>query len=270
MTRPYAEVIGDPIAQSKSPLIHNFWLEKLGIDAEYRACHVKPDELADYFTRRRGDAEWQGCNVTVPHKVTCLPLLDGVHRAARKIGAANTIIRNTKGELHGSNTDVDGIWRTLDLMDKRRGQRVIIIGAGGAARAMCAAIVPLEPVSVTIVNRSADKARELLDYFRLPGQVADFGVLPPADLVVNASPLGMVGQPPLGVSLARQARSAFVFDMIYTPLETELLQDARERGLRASNGLTMLIEQAAVAFGKFFRRTAPRKHNPELRALLTQ
>lgn len=268
--RPYAEVIGDPIAQSKSPLIHNFWLEKLRIDAEYRACHVRPEELVDYFTARRADQAWRGCNVTVPHKVACLPLLDGVHRTAHKIGAANTVTRNAKGELHGRNTDVDGIARTLDMMDERRGRHVIIIGAGGAARAMCAAIAPLQPASVTIVNRSREKALELLAHFALPGEVAEFGVLPPADLIVNASPLGMAGQPPLEVSLAAQTSSAFVFDMVYAPLETELLRKARERGLRSTNGLTMLIEQAAVAFAGFFGRSAPRKYNVELRELLTR
>lgn len=270
MSRPYAEVIGDPIAQSKSPAIHNFWLEKLGVDAEYRACHVRPEELADYFARRREDPAWRGCNVTIPHKTTCLPLLDGVHRAARKIGAANTITRNARGELHGINTDIDGIWRTLDLMGERRAMRVVIIGAGGAARAMCAALVPLKPSHVTIVNRSAENARDLLKHFALPGEVSDFGVLPPADLIVNASPLGMTGKPPLEVSLTRQTTSTFVFDMVYAPLETELLREARQRGLGATNGLTMLIEQAAVAFGKFFRKTAPRKFNAELRELLTR
>jgi len=269
VTRTFAEVIGDPIAQSKSPLIHNFWLAKLGIDAEYRACHVKPEELADYFARRRSDADWRGCNLTIPHKESCLSLLDGVHRAARRIGAVNTVTRNSSGKLHGLNPDVDGIWRTPDAMAERRGRPIVIIGAGGAARAMCAAIQPLHPASVTIVNRSAANARRLLELFALPGSVAEFGVLPEADLVVNASPLGMIGKPPLEVSLAAQTDSTFVFDMVYAPLETPLLREARERGLRTSNGLTMLIEQAAVAFAKFFGKSAPRKHNAELRALLT-
>ena len=269
MGRPYAEVIGDPIAHSKSPLIHNFWLGKLGIDAEYRACHVRPDELADYFTRRRGDAEWRGCNVTIPHKESCLALLDGVHRTARKIGAVNTITKGRDGGLHGRNTDVDGIWRTLDGMVSRYEKQVVIIGAGGAARAMCAAIAPLNPARVTIVNRSPDKAKVLLDRFNLIGEVGNFGSLPPVDLVVNASPLGMIGKPPLPVSLDQQCPETFVFDMVYAPQETELLTEARARGLRVANGLTMLVEQAAAAFGSFFESSAPREYDAELRTLLT-
>lgn len=270
MTRPYAEVIGDPISHSKSPLIHNFWLGKLGIDAEYRACHVRPDELEDYFARRRGDAEWRGCNVTIPHKETCLSLLDGVHRTSQKIGAVNTITRSPDGSLHGRNTDVDGIWRTLDAMGSREGKRIVIIGAGGAARAMCAAIAGCNPGNVTIINRSREKAEALLDHFRLKGGTGEFGSLPPADLIVNSSPLGMSGQPALAVSLDQQPLTAFVFDMIYAPQETALLAEARVRGLRRTNGLTMLIEQAAVAFASFFKANSPRQHDAELRALLTR
>jgi shikimate dehydrogenase len=267
--RPYAEVIGDPIAHSKSPLIHNFWLKKLGIDAEYRACHVRADELADYFARRRGDAEWRGCNVTTPHKQTCLALLDGVHRKAREVGAVNTITVGKDHGLHGRNTDVDGIWRTLNAMESRDGKKVVVIGAGGAARAMCAALVPLSPSNVTIVNRSPDKASTLLNEFGFSGEARGFGILPRADLIVNASPLGMNGQPQLSVSLERQGPEAFVFDMVYAPQETPLLAEAKVRGLSATNGLTMLVEQAAVAFGCFFSASAPREHDAELRALLT-
>ena len=108
MNRPFAEVIGDPIAQSKSPAIHGFWLGKMGIDADYRACHVRPDELADYFSARRADPDWRGCNITMPHKQAVLPLLDGLDPAAERIGAVNTVVRRGDGSLIGANTDAPG------------------------------------------------------------------------------------------------------------------------------------------------------------------
>ena len=113
MGRPYAEVIGDPIAHSKSPAIHNFWLAKLGIDAEYGACRVRPDELADYFARRRGDAEWRGCNVTMPHKQAVMPLLHSVEEPAALVGAVNTIRPSLDGLQVGHNTDVAGFLEPL-------------------------------------------------------------------------------------------------------------------------------------------------------------
>src|SRR3546814_256786 len=105
MIRRYAEVIGDPIRQSKSPAIHGFWLEKLGIAADYRACHVRADGLADYLALRRGDADWRGCNVTMPHKLAVMPLLDRIDPLAARIGAVNTVVREADGQLAGYNTD---------------------------------------------------------------------------------------------------------------------------------------------------------------------
>jgi len=268
VTRPYAEVIGDPIAQSKSPLIHNFWLAKLGIDAEYRACHVRAEELADYFTRRREDAEWRGCNVTIPHKQAVRPLLDTMTRGATAIAAVNTVHSTDDGRLHGRNSDVHGIYRALDdvpLDDSR----IVLIGAGGAARATAFALSKRAPAYVVILNRSVDKARRLLEEFRLPGEAKPLGAAPEANLIINASSLGMTGQPPLPVSLGNLPPGATAFDMVYSPLETPLLKEARNRGLRAIDGLTMLVEQAGEAFATFFRMAAPREHDAELRALLT-
>ncbi|HKX78586.1 MAG TPA: shikimate dehydrogenase [Novosphingobium sp.] len=268
MSRPYAEVIGDPISHSKSPLIHNFWLEKLGIDAEYRACHVRPEELADYFTRRRGDADWRGCNVTIPHKEAVLPFLDTVTCDAQAIGAVNTIRRSEDGRLNGRNTDVNGIWRATDDA-AITGERLLLIGAGGAARAAAFALGKRDPAFVTIMNRSVDKAEELLAEFRLLGAAVPIGTAPSVQLIVNATSLGMKGQPPLPVAIDALPATATVFDMVYVPLETKLLHEARKRGLRAVDGLVMLIEQADEAFGAFFNTAPPRQHDAELRALLT-
>ena len=279
--RPYAEVIGDPIAHSKSPLIHNFWLGKLGIDAEYRACHVLVDELADYFARRRGDAAWRGCNVTIPHKVTVVDLLDKCDRRVREIGAANCVVPAQSGLL-GSNTDIDGIAEAVRHDD---GFGICLIGNGGAARAALWHFAQRSKGwfqhhhkrSVAIVARDRAKSEALLREFDLPGSAyrfADFArSLAGVSLIVNASSLGMRDQPPLPAKLISNLSSAYgdtlVFDMVYNPLETALLREARRHGFATSDGLKMLIGQAATAFERFFGAKAPREHDAELRALLT-
>ncbi len=284
MTHPYAEVIGDPIAQSKSPLIHNFWLGKLGIDAEYRACHVLPDDLAGYFARRRGDADWRGCNVTMPHKQAVMPLLDAIDPLAKRIGAVNTIVRVADGTLSGHNTDASGFIEPLSasLGQPSPFRMARIFGAGGAARAI---IVALADAGFTLVLAARDsaKARALLDEL-VPGredhsvELAHFvretdfvfddrdRIL---DLIVNASPLGMSGHPPLDLDFSHVPPGSIVYDIVTHPAETPLLAEARRRGFETIDGLTMLIGQASAAFEKFFGQPAPREYDAELRALLT-
>lgn len=262
MIRPYAEVIGDPIAHSKSPLIHNFWLEKLGIDAEYRKTHVRPDELADYFTQRRGDAEWRGCSVTIPHKQAVQTHLNGLDPAAQSIGAVNCIVADATG-LNGYNTDVAGITEPLRAAGFS-GKSAVLIGAGGAALAALAAFRDLRITHVTVANRSLDKARAIH-----PQVVGIDELRPSADLLFNATSLGMIGQPPLDLDLTAMPDTGIVFDAVYAPLETPLLATARARGLRTIDGLQMLVGQAAAAFELFFGQPAPRQHDAELRALLT-
>jgi shikimate dehydrogenase len=285
MTRPYAEVIGDPIAQSMSPAIHNFWLEKLGIDAEYRACHVRPDELEGYFTRRRADAEWRGCNVTMPHKQAVMPLLDRIDPQAKAIGAVNTVVRETDGTLASYNTDAAGFLEPLqvDLTQTHLYRMARILGAGGAARAIVAALAG-QGFTLVLAARDPAKARALLDelapkgehhavdlaHFALPTQFAFDDRAQLFDLVVNASPLGMAGQPPLAFDFSHAPPGSKVYDIVTHPLETPLLAEARRRGLPTIDGLAMLIGQAAVAFEKFFGQPAPREHDAELRELLTR
>lgn len=275
MTKPYAEVIGDPIAHSKSPLIHNFWLGKLGIDAEYRACHVRPEELADYFLRRRGDVEWCGCNVTIPHKEKVQPYLDELDHKARAIGAVNTIYRDGD-RLIGTNTDVDGIDEALfDL--NLEGQDVCVIGAGGAARAAFAALAGRKCAAVLILARNPEKAIKVAYDCGVFATGVPFEAgstaLCEAMLLINATQLGMMGQEPMPdfilSELAELAECALVFDMVYAPLETKLLAAARRKSIRTKDGLVMLVGQAAVAFEKFFSAPVPREHDAELRALLT-
>jgi shikimate dehydrogenase len=275
MTKPYAEVIGDPIAHSKSPMIHNFWLEKLGIDADYRACHVRPNELADYFTARRADPDWRGCNVTIPHKQSVRPFLDRVDDKACAIGAVNCVFRSSEGTLFGTNTDVDGVEDALAGLDLE-GQEVCVMGGGGAARSAFFVLAAKNCGSVFVLARDPDKAVKAANECGLFGvpvlMEPDSVAFCEAALLVNATQLGMTGQQMMPGYVLSQldelAEGAAVFDMVYAPLETDLLAAARRKGFRTVDGLVMLIGQAARAFEFFFGQPAPRHYDPELRELL--
>lgn len=279
----YAEVIGDPIAQSKSPAIHTFWLRKLGIAADYRACHVTAEGLKDYFAQRRSDADWRGCNVTMPHKQAVMPLLDTIDPEAAAIGAVNTVVREVDGRLVGYNTDAAGFLEPLrpNLAQPHLYRMARILGAGGAARAIVAALAG-QGFTLVLAARDPAKARGLLDELAPKGEhhaveLAHFA--PPTDfafddreqlfdLVVNASPLGMAGQPPLAFHFSHAPPGSTVYDIVTHPLETPLLVEAGQRGHPTIDGLSMLIGQAAVAFEKFFGQPAPRQHDAELREML--
>lgn len=265
---PYAEVIGDPIAHSKSPLIHKFWLEKLGIEGDYRATRVAPDELGAYFESRRGDPAWRGCNITLPHKIAALDFIEDRGGVRETIGAINLAFRDGEA-LVGTNTDAAGFYAPLAGVDLA-GKWVAVIGTGGAARAVLFALAKLDVDRVSIFSRSAFKPISLLSAFGLTGDAFPLGSrLPPVSLLVNASPLGMTGQPPLDIDLSALPDDAGVYDLVYAPLETPLLKQAHARGLETFDGLEMLIGQAALAFELLFGAAPPREHDDELRALLT-
>ncbi|WP_019054479.1 shikimate dehydrogenase [Sphingobium xenophagum] len=267
-TLPYAEVIGDPITHSKSPLIHNFWLKALDIEAEYRKTHVTPDGLAAYFLQRRADPDWLGCNVTLPHKIAVMDYTDDPGGVRARIGAMNTIASETGGPLIGTNTDAGGFLQPL-LRDKWKGQSAVLIGAGGAARAILFALSSLGVADLTVMARDAIKGQALFDRAGLKGRVIGMtDPLPACDLLVNSTSLGMVGQPVLDLDLTPLPASATVYDIVYAPLETDLLKAARARGLKTLDGLEMLIGQAALAFDIFFDAQAPRELDEQLRALL--
>ncbi len=269
--RPYAEVIGDPIRQSKSPMIHGFWLQKLGIDADYKAVHVKPEELADYIATRRRDPNWRGCNVTLPHKIAVLDHVGDPGGLRDSIGAMNTILRDENGELTGTNTDAGGFYTPLSQSDLGD-IHVCIIGNGGAARAILFALSRLDVGNVHIMARNPLKSVGLLSQFGLKGECVQMEAdLPPAQLLVNASPLGMQGvAEALDIDLAPLPDNAIVYDIVYTPLMTPLLRQAEARGLQTIDGLEMLIGQADLAFELFFGQPAPREYDKELRKLLTK
>jgi len=285
MSVPYAEVIGDPIAQSKSPAIHNFWLSKLGIDAEYRACHVRPEQLAEYLLARRGVPDWRGCNVTMPHKQAVMPLLSSVESPADTIGAVNTIYPAFDRLLAGTNTDAAGFLEPLaqDLAQTHYFRMARIMGTGGAARAIIAALAD-KGFTLVVAGRDPGKARALLDelapkgehhaidlaHFADPTDFAFDDREACLDLVINASPLGMQGQPPLAFDWSHAPPGSIGYDIVTAPLDTAFLQGARMAGHRTIDGLSMLIGQAAAAFEKFFGQPAPREHDAELRAILTQ
>ncbi|WP_374295529.1 shikimate dehydrogenase [Sphingomonas sp.] len=265
MTKPYAEVIGDPIAHSKSPLIHRFWLDALGIDADYRATHVTPEDLPTFIESRRSDPAWRGCNVTVPHKVAALDLVEDPGDVRGSIGAVNTIVRAEDGALTGTNTDAAGFYTPIADLDLA-GKPVTVIGAGGAARAILFALARMDVGPVTLMNRNVLKGAALLSSFGLKGQALPLQpAVPPSALVVNATSLGMTGQPPLSLDLTALPDDALVYDIVYAPLETDLLAAARARNLDTVDGLEMLVGQAAVAFELFFGAAPPRDRDDELR-----
>jgi shikimate dehydrogenase len=285
MSKPYAEVIGDPIAQSKSPAIHGFWLSKLGIAAEYRAMHVTAAGLPDYFAARRTDPDWRGCNITMPHKQAALALLDAVDPQAARIGAVNTVVRGADGRLTGFNTDAAGFLEPLlPMLGQTHLYRMArILGAGGAARAIVAALAGAN-FTLVLAARDPAKAQALLDelaphgehhtvdlaHFSAPTDFAFDDRAQLLDLVVNASPLGMAGQPPLVFDFSHVPPGSVVIDIVTNPLETPLLGEAKRRGFQTIDGLAMLIGQAATAFEKFYGQPAPRQHDAELRELLTR
>ncbi len=269
---PVAGVIGWPVSHSKSPRIHRFWLEKLGIDGDYSRFPVAPDCLAD-FVRALPAMGLRGVNVTIPHKVAVLDLVDDVDSTAEFVGAANTLKVFPDGRIGAANTDIDGIFEACAGLDVA-GREVIILGSGGAARAAIMAAQSLGAGWLTIVARNMDAAAALLQHAGQQGSVLEWGgplpESPDARLLFNATSLGMAGQPPLVLDLSPLPPECTVFDAVYVPIETLLLASARQRGLATIDGLAMLIGQAAVAFGIFYGQPAPRAHDAELRALLTR
>jgi shikimate dehydrogenase len=264
---PYAEVIGDPVAHSKSPVIHKFWLEKLGLEGDYRATRVSTGELAGYLEERRTDADWRGCNVTMPLKQDIMPLLDEIRDCG--VGAVNCVVPRA-GELIGSNTDSNGIDEVVDSWGFRAWSpdaRICLIGAGGAVRGAIASLNIYTFDTFDLIARNVAKARALLESCGVTGEVHSFedagAAMVGRHAVINASPLGMVGFPPMpdeildGLATAGREQLGFAFDMVTAPVRTAFVARAEEAGLIVSDGLTMLIGQARAAFSAFFGKSPP-------------
>jgi len=254
---PRACVIGWPVAHSRSPLIHRFWLQSLGISGSYELAAVAPAGFPD-FVRSLGQQGFVGANVTLPHKQTAFALCDVRLPAAQRLKAVNTLWIEA-GQLCGDNTDCAGFLGAMDQdspgWDRGPGAAVVL-GAGGAARAIVYALLLRNITRIFLVNRTREHATKLAADFGAPVEVVDFGDLPDAmasaGLLVNTTSLGMRGQPPLAIDLAPLPPHAVVSDIVYVPLETELLKVAKARGLRAVSGIGMLLHQAVPGFTRWF------------------
>jgi shikimate dehydrogenase len=249
-------VIGWPVEHSRSPLIHGYWIRQLGLDAAYRREAVSPERFAD-FVARLGDRGYVGANVTVPHKEAALEL-SKPDALAQAIGAANTLWL-ADGVLHATNTDVEGFVASLDAGAPgwaAQLESAVVLGAGGAARAIVFGLIERGVRRIHVVNRSIDRATALQRRFgeRVVPSRWDRrnDLLGGAGLLVNTTTLGMAGQPPLAIDLERLAPAAVVADIVYAPLVTPLLAAGRARGLRTVDGLGMLLHQAVGAFARFF------------------
>jgi shikimate dehydrogenase len=268
---PRAGVAGWPIKHSRSPLIHRYWLERLAVAGEYELFPVPPGDFPK-FAASIGRDGLLGSNVTVPHKEAAFAACERRTGVAEALGAVNVLWREN-GCLWGDNTDVEGFLANLDETapgwDARR-RRALVVGAGGGARAVLYALRSRGFERIVVVNRTLARAEALAQAFgdrivALPwGGLAE--ALRGVDCLVNASTLGMAGQPPLDLDIAALPAEAIVADIVYVPLRTPLIEAAGRRGLRTAEGLGMLLHQAAPAFERWFGRRP--QVTPELRALI--
>ncbi|QGM47297.1 shikimate dehydrogenase [Methylocystis heyeri] len=253
-----AGVMGWPIGHSRSPKIHNHWLAQYGLEGVYVPLAIAPDGL-ERALRALPALGFLGCNLTIPHKEAALPLLDKVEPEAARIGAVNCVVVEPDGSLTGKNYDGYGFVASLRAASPqwRAGDApCAVIGAGGGARAVVAGLIDAGANEIRVFNRTDERAQALAADFgprvtAHPWAQRDAG-LAGIGLVVNTTSLGMIGQPPLEISLAAAPASAMVADIVYAPLETALLAAARRQGLTAVDGLGMLMHQARPAFRDWF------------------
>lgn len=253
-----AGVIGFPVKHSKSPIIHNYWLKKYDIDASYQAFEVSNDDLKG-FVRSLAEKGFAGVNVTVPYKVGVMALMDELSVEARKAGAVNTIVVRSDGTLFGHNTDGFGFLENLienksDFNVKE--SPAVVLGTGGAARGICTALILAGAPEIRLVYRTREKAERLArsvgGNFKLVEWNKKEQALEKAELLANATTLGMNGFDPLEIDLSGLPETAVVSDLVYAPLKTELLKQAKEKGYRTADGLGMLLHQARPAFRAWF------------------
>lgn len=255
-----AGVMGWPVGHSLSPRLHGFWLDALGIDGAYVPLAVTPENAPDAIGAL-AKLGFRGLNVTVPHKITALNCVDTVDDLARRIGAVNTIVYDDKGHSHGTNTDgygfIENIRQRAPGHDFGSGP-AIVLGAGGAARAIVVALMEAGAPEIRVTNRTQDRAEALITEVGadkiasvVPWERREDALIEGA-LLVNTTTLGMTGQPDLGTSLQKLPESACVTDIVYSPLETRLLADARARRNTVVDGIGMLLHQARPGFRAWF------------------
>ncbi len=258
---PLAGVLGDPISHSKSPILHGHWLKSYGIAGHYVPLHVTDANL-EAVVRALPKMGFVGANVTIPHKVSVMSLADQISDRAILIGAANTLTFRQDGKILADNTDGYGFMANLKekapQWDPKSGPAVVL-GAGGAARAILVALADAGVPEILLSNRTKPKAEALKAEFGTRIKVVDWvqagNVIEDAKVVVNTTSLGMSGQPELRVPLDGLQPGTVVNDLVYTPLETEFLKTAQQRGCVAVDGLGMLLHQAVPGFERWFGRT---------------
>ena len=255
MTRA-ACIVGYPVKHSRSPKLHGFWLKRLGIDGDYRAEEVKPEDFPA-FLQTLDARGYAGCNVTIPHKEAAFALTSPDARA-KAIGAANTLWLDN-GRLRSTNTDVDGFIGSLDAAAPgwdRRTTTAVVLGAGGGSRAIVYGLIERGIGTIHVVNRTFARAEAFRRQFGTSVHPVRWDDLPRAmqgaGLLVNATSLGMQGGPSLDLDISGLAAEAVVSDIVYIPLETPLLAAAKRRGLKTANGLDMLLHQAVRGFELWF------------------
>ena len=252
-----AGVIGHPIKHSKSPLIHNHWIEKYGLSGEYTAIDIAPEDLKEGVQRLVDDG-YAGFNVTIPHKQNIFKLCASVDDTAKAIGAVNTVVIKDSA-LHGTNTDafgfIENIHRSAFGVDFVH-RPAIVLGAGGAARAIVYALIGAGARQIIILNRTADKAKDVAELNTDITSVAPWerrnDILRDAGILINTTSLGMSGKEPLEIDLALLPQDAVVSDIVYAPLMTGLLRQAESKGCQVVTGIGMLLHQARPAFEKWF------------------
>lgn len=250
-------VIGHPVSHSKSPIIHNHWIEKYGLSGKYEAIDIVPEELRDKI-KSLLDSGYAGFNVTIPHKETIMALCDDMDDTAKKIGAVNTLYLKN-GKVIGTNTDafgfIENVKRCVPGIDISH-RPSVVLGAGGAARAILSGLIGAGANKIILLNRTRDKAETLAhlnsDIITVRDWEVRNGVLKDAGLVVNTTALGMKGKDPLAIDLSALPNDAVVSDIVYAPLMTDLLKAAEARGNKVVTGIGMLLHQARPAFEKWF------------------
>ena len=253
---PRAFVVGWPVAHSRSPLIHRFWLRRHGIDGDYCAEAIAPDAIEAFFATF-GARGYCGGNVTLPHKETAFRACGRLTPTARRLAAVNTLWLEG-ATLCGDNTDAFGFAANLDdsVKDWRAGERALVLGAGGAARAVVQALLDAEYRCIVIANRTVSRAEALAAHFGAAvdgaGLEAVATALPASDLVVNTTAAGLHGADPLAIDWSGARHDAIVTDLTYVPLLTPFLDAAAARGLRIVDGLGMLLHQAVPGFERWF------------------
>ncbi|CUX83925.1 MAG: shikimate dehydrogenase AroE [Roseibaca calidilacus] len=256
MKIPLAGVIGCPVGHSRSPILHGTWLRQYGLAGHYVPLHVEADDLADML-RAMPRMGFVGANVTVPHKEAALALADDVTETARRIGAANTLTFGADGRIQADNTDAYGFMANLRQNApgwQPSGGPALVLGAGGAARAVIVALQDAGVPQIYLTNRTTARADALAAEFgvnTLPWQDRE-RLLPQMACLVNTTSLGMRGQPDLEIDLTTLPASALVTDIVYAPLKTPLLAQARAQGCAVVDGLGMLLHQAVPGFERWF------------------